>query len=485
MTIRIHNTATRQKEEFTPIDPAGKGVGMYVCGPTVYDRIHIGNARPLVVFDVFARLLRHEFDGKVTYVRNITDVDDKINNRAAERGITIRELTDATIETFHQDAAALGCVAPDVEPRATDHIAEMIDIIEKLVANGHAYEKDGHVLFDVPSWPDYGKFSGRDRDEQVAGARVEVAPYKKDPADFVLWKPSSGDEPGWESPWGYGRPGWHIECSAMSSKYLGETFDIHGGGQDLIFPHHQNEVAQSCCGHKGSDYARYWMHNGYLLSEGEKMSKSLGNFYTVAELLEEFPGEALRLVLLQTHYRQPLDFSKEKCREAKATLDRLYGTLRKAEPLMEELPGVDPSDETIRSFYGALEDDLNTAEALAVVFGIARQLNMSLMKVENAPKQGTQVSARIAAIGDLDRLLHCTEALGLLAVDPDQWLKGEGSASAAGGPSAEEIEALIAERIAAKTEKNFARADEIRDGLKAQGVVLEDKPGGATEWRRG
>lgn len=485
MSIRIHNTATRQKEEFTPLDPAGKGVGMYVCGPTVYDRIHIGNARPLVVFDVFARLLRHEFDGKVTYVRNITDVDDKINNRAAERGVSIRELTDATIETFHQDAEALGCAAPDVEPRATDHIAEMIDIIEKLIANGHAYEKDGHVLFDVPSWPDYGKFSGRDRDEQVAGARVEVAPYKRDPADFVLWKPSSGTEPGWDSPWGFGRPGWHIECSAMSSKYLGESFDIHGGGLDLIFPHHQNEVAQSCCGHKGSDFAHYWMHNGYLLSEGEKMSKSLGNFYTVAELLEEFPGEALRLVLLQTHYRQPLDFSKEKCREAKATLDRLYGTLRKAQPLMEELPGIDPSDETIETFYAALKDDLNTAEALAVVFGIARQLNMSLMKVENAPKQGTQVSARIAAIGDLDRLLHCADALGLLSADPDQWLKGEGSASAASGPTAEEIEALIAERIAAKKDKNFARADEIRDGLKAQGVVLEDKPGGATEWRRG
>ncbi|WP_425406287.1 cysteine--tRNA ligase [Hwanghaeella sp.] len=479
MTIRIHNTATRTKEDFKPLDPAGKGVGMYVCGPTVYDRIHIGNARPLVVFDVFARLLRHEYGADhVTYVRNITDVDDKINNRAAERGISIRELTDTTIETFHQDAAALGCEAPDVEPRATDHIPEMIDIIENLIANGHAYEKDGHVLFDVPSWPDYGKFSGRDRDEQIAGARVEVAPYKKDPADFVLWKPSSEGEPGWESPWGYGRPGWHIECSAMSSKYLGETFDIHGGGLDLIFPHHQNEVAQSCCGHKGSDFARYWMHNGYLLSEGEKMSKSLGNFYTVAELLEEFPGEALRLVLLQTHYRQPLDFSKEKCREAKASLDRLYGALRKAQPLMDELPSVDASDETLDMFYGALKDDLNTPEALSVVYGIARQLNLNLAKIESASNHG----ARKNAIRDLGRILHYTETLGLLQQDLDIWFKGTGAAD---GPSAEEIETLIAERVAAKKDKNFARADEIRDGLKAQGVLLEDKPGGITEWRRG
>ena len=446
MTIRIHNTATRQKEEFRPLDATGKGIGMYVCGPTVYDRIHIGNARPLVVFDVLARLLRHEYGGKVTYVRNITDVDDKINNRAAERGISIRALTDATIETFHQDAAALGCLPPDVEPRATDHIAEMIDIIGKLIENGHAYEKDGHVLFDVPSWPDYGKFSGRDRDEQIAGARVEVAPYKRDPADFVLWKPSTGNEPGWESPWGFGRPGWHIECSAMSSKYLGDTFDIHGGGQDLIFPHHQNEVAQSCCGHPGSDFARYWMHNGYLLSEGEKMSKSLGNFYTVAELLEEFPGEALRLVLLKTHYRQPLDFSKEKCREAKTELDGFYRILQGN----AEEAGAVPA-----SVIEALSDDLNTPAALSALHGLRN---------------------------DIPALRAAAGILGLLGQDADSWFKGGASSD---GPTAEEIEALIAERVAAKKDRNFARADEIRDGLKAEGVVLEDKPGGATEWRRG
>lgn len=446
MTIRIHNTATKTKEDFQPLDAAGKGVGMYVCGPTVYDRIHIGNARPLVVFDVFARLLRNLYDGKVTYVRNITDVDDKINNRAAERGISIRELTDATIETFHQDAAALGCLPPDVEPRATDHIAEMIEIIENLVANGHAYAKDGHVLFDVPSWPDYGKFSGRDRDEQIAGARVEVAPYKKDPADFVLWKPSAGNEPGWESPWGYGRPGWHIECSAMSSKYLGDTFDIHGGGQDLIFPHHQNEVAQSCCGYKGSDYARYWMHNGYLLSEGEKMSKSLGNFYTVAELLEEFPGEALRLVLLKTHYRQPLDFSKEKCREAKAELDGFYRALQGTSSHVGTVPP---------AVVSVLSDDMNTPAALSAMHGL-----------RDNPSQ----------------LRAAAEMLGLLQQDPEVWFKGGVTSD---GPTAEEIEALIAERVTAKKEKNFARADEIRDGLKAQGVLLEDKPGGVTEWRRG
>jgi len=444
MTIRIHNTATRQKEAFEPMDPMGKGVGMYVCGPTVYDLIHIGNARPLVVFDVMARLLRASYP-KVTYVRNITDVDDKINNRAAERGITIRDLTDSTIEQFHADEVQLGCLPPDVEPRATDHIPEMVEIIGRLIENGHAYAKDGHVLFDVTSWEDYGKFSGRDRDEQIAGARVEVAPYKKDPADFVLWKPSSGEEPGWESPWGHGRPGWHIECSAMSSKYLGETFDIHGGGLDLIFPHHQNEVAQSCCGNTGSDFARTWMHNGYLMSEGEKMSKSLGNFYTVRELLEEFPGEALRLVLLKTHYRQPLDFSKDKCREAKAELDGFYRSLQSAGE-----GSADVSPEVL----AALSDDLNTPAALSV-----------LHKVSGEP-------ALLKASASM---------LGLLQQDADAWFKGGASAD---GPAAGEIEALIAERTAAKKAKDFARADGIRDGLKAQGVVLEDKPGGVTEWRR-
>ena len=292
MVLQIYNTMSRRKEAFKPLDIGH--VGMYVCGPTVYDFAHIGNARPVVVFDVMYRLLRRLYR-KVTYVRNITDVDDKINARAAETGEDIRSLTERTADQFHQDIAALGAIPPDVEPRATDHIAEMITIIRDLIDKGYAYVAEGHVLFHVEQMQDYGALSGHSRDELIAGARVEVAPYKKDPADFVLWKPSEDDLPGWDSPWGRGRPGWHIECSAMSMKYLGDSFDIHGGGRDLIFPHHENEIAQSRCAHPNSHFARYWMHNGYLMAEGEKMSKSLGNFYTIHELLQEFPGEAIRL----------------------------------------------------------------------------------------------------------------------------------------------------------------------------------------------
>lgn len=443
--LTIYNTATRRKDLFEPMDKNGKGVGLYVCGPTVYDRIHIGNARPLVVFDVLNRLLRRVYP-KVTYVRNITDVDDKINARAAERGVAIRDLTEETVERFHEDAIALGCIQPDVEPRATDHVAQMITMIEDLIAKGHAYEADGHVLFNVPSWDEYGKFSGRDRDEQIAGARVEVASYKKDPADFVLWKPSEEGIPGWDSPWGYGRPGWHIECSAMSEQYLGETFDIHGGGVDLVFPHHQNEIAQSRCAHPEAEFARYWMHNGYLMSEGEKMSKSLGNFYTVAELLEEFPGEALRLVILKTHYRQPLDFSKDKCREAKTELDRFYSALKGVD---------DDGDVPDPRLVAALSDDLNTPKAIAVLHELS--------------KEPTKLRAAAGM-------------LGLLQKDPDVWLKGEGSAVS--DTNAEQIEALIADRTAAKKAKDFMKADAIRDELYDQGIVLEDKPGGVTEWRR-
>ncbi|MCW9040939.1 MAG: cysteine--tRNA ligase, partial [Rhodospirillales bacterium] len=308
MGLHIHNTLTRRKDAFEPIDPAN--VRMYVCGPTVYDYAHIGNARPVVVFDVLYRLLKTIYP-KVTYVRNITDVDDKINARARESGEDIRAITERTADAFHADMAALNALPPDIEPRATEHIPEMTAMIETLIASGHAYEAEGHVLFSVASFDGYGALSGRNRDEMIAGARVEVAPYKRDPADFVLWKPSGEDEPGWQSPWGYGRPGWHLECSAMSGRYLDKTFDIHGGGQDLIFPHHENEIAQSVCAHGGTPFVRYWMHNGYLMAEGEKMSKSLGNFYTVHELLDDFPGEAIRLVLLQTHYRQPLDFTRD------------------------------------------------------------------------------------------------------------------------------------------------------------------------------
>ena len=316
MSLKIYDTARREKVAFEPID--ANDVRLYVCGPTVYDYIHIGNARPFVIFDVLYRLLQARYPA-VKYVRNITDVDDKINARARENGESIRDLTERTNQQFQEDAKSIGCLEPDVQPRATDHIAEMQDIITRLIERGHAYAAEGHVLFDTSSWKDYGKFANKDLEELEAGARVEVAPYKKNAADFVLWKPSDAETPGWDSPWGRGRPGWHIECSAMSAKHLGESFDIHGGGLDLIFPHHQNEVAQSCCGNaEDRAFAKYWMHNGYLMSEGQKMSKSLGNFYTVHELLEEFPGEALRLVILQTHYRQPMDFSKDKLREAKA-----------------------------------------------------------------------------------------------------------------------------------------------------------------------
>ena len=325
MPLRLYNTLTRRKEDFAPIDPAN--VRLYACGPTVYDHLHIGNGRMLVVFDVLFRLLRHEFGADhVTYVRNITDVDDKINARAAERGVDIRVLTDEMTKVFHEDAKALGCLPPTVEPRATDHIAQMLAMIEKLVAKGHAYTAEGHVLFDVRSMPAYGKLSRRSLDDMIAGARVEVAPYKRGPMDFVLWKPSSDSEPGWDSPWGRGRPGWHIECSAMSSKYLGEIFDIHGGGIDLVFPHHENEIAQSCSAFGHDVMANIWMHNGHLQVEGEKMSKSLGNFVTIHELLHtdkfggrSWPGEVLRLAILKTHYRQPIDFTVTALEEAQKT----------------------------------------------------------------------------------------------------------------------------------------------------------------------
>ncbi|MGB1008054.1 MAG: cysteine--tRNA ligase, partial [Thalassobaculaceae bacterium] len=322
-----HNTLTRTKAPFVPLDPSH--VRMYVCGPTVYDLAHIGNARPVVVFDVLFRVLRAAYPAaRVTYVRNITDIDDKINQRARDSGEAIGDITARTTAVFQADMAALGALPPTVEPRATAHVEHMIAMTESLIAGGHAYAAEGHVLFSVPSMADYGQLSGRDRDEQIAGARVEVAPYKRDPADFVLWKPSDADTPGWDSPWGRGRPGWHIECSAMSREYLGETFDIHGGGLDLVFPHHENEIAQSRCAHGSDRMASVWMHNGYVTVEGEKMSKSLGNFYTVHELLADHPGEALRYALLSGHYRAPWDFSMAGLASAKTALDRLYQALR-------------------------------------------------------------------------------------------------------------------------------------------------------------
>ena len=450
----LHNTLSREREVFQPEDPAN--VRLYVCGPTVYDFAHIGNARPVVVFDVLFRLLRHLYGpDKVTYARNITDVDDKIITAARASGETIAQVTERTTQAFHEDMAALGTLPPSVEPRATGHIEQMIEMIGRLIDKGHAYAAEGHVLFSVPTMEDYGQLSRRDREELIAGARVEVAPYKKDPADFVLWKPAAKDEPGWHSPWGRGRPGWHIECSAMSAAHLGETFDIHGGGLDLIFPHHENEIAQSRCAHGTSHMARIWMHNGYVVVGGQKMSKSLGNFLTVRELLEEgIPGEAIRLALLSGHYRQPLDITREKLGEARAQLDSLYGALRNLPPGKSSGPPT--------SIISALCDDLNTPQAIARLHEAARQLN----KARDEDKQAA--AATLRAGGAL---------LGLLQDEPEAWFHGSDISET------DQIEAAIAARRAAREERNFAEADRIRDELAARGILLEDGPQGTT-WRR-
>jgi len=431
MTLRLYNTLSRTKEEFSPLDP--KRVRMYVCGPTVYDFAHIGNGRPVIVFDVLFRLLRHLYgDVHVTYVRNITDVEDKINARAAEEGISIRELTERTSKQYHEDVAALGCLAPTHEPRATEHIAAMIAMNERLIAAGHAYVAEGHVLYDVSSKPDYGKLARRSLDEMLAGARVEVAPYKKNPMDFVLWKPSSPDQPGWDSPWGRGRPGWHIECSAMSEALLGETFDIHGGGIDLVFPHHENEIAQSEGAHHGHPLARVWMHNGFLQVEGEKMSKSLGNFFTIRDLLKDWPGEVLRFNMLRTHYRQPMDWTMQGLKESWTILERWYGV---AEPIASPRIG--------DAFLAALLDDLNTPQALA-----------EMHKAKDTELAG---------------------GLGLLGFSAVQ------ERIAGKRPTdTPEIERAIAARTAARTAKNFKESDRIRDELLAKGIVLKDSPTGTT-----
>ena len=443
MSLQIYNTLSREKEPFAPLDPSH--VRMYVCGPTVYDYVHIGNARPVVVFDVLYRLLKRRHP-RVTYVRNITDIDDRIMVRAADNRETIEALTTRTADAYRSDMKRLGALPPDFEPRATQYVTQMVGLIERLIAKGHAYAAQDHVLFSVPSMDDYGRLSRRSRDELVAGARVEVAPYKKDPADFVLWKPSSPDQPGWASPWGRGRPGWHIECSAMSAQHLGETFDIHAGGLDLIFPHHENEIAQSRCAFGHGIMAKYWMHNGFLNISGEKMSKSLGNFFTVHELLDQYPGEAIRLLLLSAHYRQPLDFTHEGLVQAKATLDRWYGRLRgKTLPEVNAVPG--PVED-------ALSDDLNTPLAISTIHQL------------DDPAQ-----LRAGAL-----------ALGLLQQDPEAWFRWTPEGTS--GPSEAEIEAAIAARQAARKAKNFAEADRIRDDLAAKGVVLEDGPKG-TVWKRG
>ena len=459
MTLKIYDTLSRVKTDFNPLDPAH--VRMYVCGPTVYDYAHIGNARPVVVFDVLSRLLRTLYP-KVTYARNITDVDDKINARAQESGEDIGTITKRTTDIFHQDMAELCALPPDVEPRATDHIKEMIAMIEDLIDKGHAYAKDGHVVFSVPSMSEYGKLSKLDKRQIIAGARVEIAPYKRDAQDFVLWKPSADGMPGWESPWGRGRPGWHIECSAMSHKHLGESFDIHGGGLDLIFPHHENEIAQSKCAHGPETFAKYWMHNGYLMSEGEKMSKSLGNFYTVHVLLEEFPGEAIRLALLKSHYRKPMDFTKEGLREAKLELDRFYNILRRHSSVPKSQADIP------KSVLSQLKDDLNTPGAISA-------LHQCLGALKNAEED--QILAAKNA------LLAAGHVLGLLQQDPEDWLKWQPVTATEAGLSDAEIDVLIAERVSARANKDFAASDRIRDQLTNDGIILEDSSEG-TIWRR-
>ena len=455
MELKLYDTLTREKRPFVPLDPAR--VRMYVCGPTVYDFAHIGNARPVIVFDVLYRLLRHIYGADhVTYVRNITDVDDKINARAAEEypslplNEAIRQVTEKTDRQFHEDVAALGCLPPTVEPRATEHIEEMKVLIERLVASGNAYVAEEHVLFSVPSMPDYGRLSNRSLDEMIAGARVDVAPYKRDPMDFVLWKPSKPGEPAWPSPAGIaapGRPGWHIECSAMSWKHLGETFDIHGGGIDLVFPHHENEIAQTRCAFHLPVMANYWMHNGFLQVEGEKMSKSLGNFVTIRELLGEWPGEAIRLAMLSTHYRQPINWTEASLREAKRTLDHWYALTADVVPHL-----------TCADMLAALGDDLNTPKALAALHELRGE----------AGKGSTPAAACLKASAQL---------IGLLQHTSSEWAAWRPKSLALDDTK---IKNFIEARNDARKAKNFKEADRIRDELAAMGIVLKDSKDGTT-----
>jgi len=456
--MHFHNTYTGRKEVFQPLTP--ERVTMYVCGPTVYSYAHIGNARPAVVFDVLARVLRRRYP-EVVYVRNITDIDDKINAAAAKEGVDIRVITDRYAAIYHEDMAALGVLDPDHTPRVTEHLPQIISMVERLIAAGHAYAAEGHVLFHTLSFPDYGKLSGRDEQALMAGARVEVAPYKKHAGDFVLWKPSTPDQPGWDSPWGRGRPGWHIECSAMAEALLGETIDIHGGGHDLIFPHHENEIAQSCCAHGGKAFARYWLHNGFLNVDSQKMSKSVGNVLLVHELLKTLPGEAIRLVLLTGHYRQPIDWTDEVIAEARKKLDRLYGALRDLADIVPAAGVGAPA-----AFVEALEDDLNTPMALAELFALSHAANKS----EDATEK-----ARLKA-----QLLDAGALMGLLQQDPAAWFGWTAQGRAQLSPEA--IDAQLALRAEARRNRNWAESDRIRDALKGQGVLVEDGKDGQ-RWR--
>ena len=455
MTLQLHNNLTRQVQPFVPLDPTCPT--MYLCGPTVYNYVHIGNARGPVVFGVLAALLRRRY-GNLRYARNITDVDDRINAAASELGVAIHVITDKYAAAYRADMAGLGSLPPDIEPEATAHIPQIISMIEQLVGRGHAYAAEGHVLFAVGTFKDYGKLSRRDPDEMLAGARVEVAPYKRDAGDFVLWKPSTGDLPGWDSPWGRGRPGWHIECSAMISAHFGETIDIHAGGVDLQFPHHENEIAQSECAHDGKVLARFWLHNGMLNFGGAKMSKSVGNIERVHDLLQQHPPEALRLALLSAHYRQPLDWTDGLVEQSMRTLDRLYGTLRDLDDVVVEarIPA---------SIEDALDDDLNTPQALAELARIAGEARKA-----TTPEERQRLKSELLGAG---------LALGLLQQQPGDWF-GRGTSAADDA----RIQALIDERSSARDARDFARSDAIRDQLAAEGVILEDTTQGV-RWKRG
>ncbi|MFC5372489.1 cysteine--tRNA ligase [Brevundimonas faecalis] len=480
MPLHIHDTLRREKRVFTPRDP--NRVTLYVCGPTVYDYAHIGNARPPVVFDVLVRLLRREYGAdKVIYARNVTDVDDKINAKAAREGVPIGEITARYEAAYLADMGLLNVGPPDIAPHVTDYIEAITAQIQAIIDSGCAYAAEGHVLFDVASYPSYGALSGRNLDDMIAGARVEVAPYKKNPHDFVLWKPSKADEPSWPSPWGEGRPGWHIECSAMIEQTLGLPIDIHGGGIDLVFPHHENEIAQGVCAHGHAhgdqahdEYARYWMHNGFLTVDAEKMSKSIGNVLLLHDLVKAMPGEVVRWALLSAHYRQPLDWNQTLLEQSRKNLDRLYGVLRDAdaalvdfdEATLEEAE-MELAENALDPVLDALEDDLNTPGAIAQLFGLGNALRDLLNDAE-------------ADINDVAMarwtLQEAAGLLGVLALTPDQWFEGGDPALKA------EVEALLEQRAAARAEKNWAEADRIRDRLNELNVVVMDGPQGAT-WR--
>lgn len=477
--LKLYNTLTRTKEDFVPIDP--QNVRMYCCGPTVYNYAHIGNGRAAVVFDLLNRLLRHTYgETHVKYVRNITDVDDKIMDAAQKSGEPIEAITRKYEQIYNEDMAALGCRMPDKQPRCTEHIPQMVRMIEKLVAQGNAYqppgdEHSGHILFNVPSMPDYGQLSRKNRDELVAGARVEVAPYKRDPADFVLWKPSAPEQTGWPSPWGRGRPGWHIECSAMSEEHLGETFDIHAGGLDLIFPHHENEIAQSQCAHGGKKMANYWLHNGFLNVGDEKMSKSLGNVVYVHDLLKKYHGEVLRLALLSAHYSQPLIFTEDLLKEAKNQLDRWYQIVADSQEFCEAHDNGKVNQENFSAFLEPLLDNINTPAARTALNGMAHRIQANMRN----PAQIAEEEICLQVSSNRKTLLAQANFMGLLLEPPARWFAWR---PADANIDDAKIQELVDARTAAKKAKNFSESDRLRDELITMGIELKDTPQG-TEWR--